>query len=43
MGIPAARYGEIDYAVRNKQYIVVAVNGEQKNNFKGGYIAFAIQ
>ena len=31
------------YAVGNKQYVVVSVNGEQKNNFKGGYIAFAIQ
>jgi quinoprotein glucose dehydrogenase len=30
------------YAVGNRQYVVVAVNGEQKNNFKGGYIAFAI-
>ena len=30
------------YAVGNKQYVVVSVNGEQKNNFKGGYIAFAI-
>lgn len=29
------------YAVGNKQYVVVSVNGEQKNNFKGGYIAFA--
>ena len=31
------------YAVGNRQYVVVSVNGEQKNNFKGGYIAFAIQ
>ena len=31
------------YSVGNKQYVVVSVNGEQKNNFKGGYIAFAIQ
>lgn len=30
------------YAVGQKQYVVVSVNGEQKNNFKGGYIAFAI-
>lgn len=30
------------YAVGNKQYVVVSVNGEQKNNFKGGYIAFTI-
>jgi quinoprotein glucose dehydrogenase len=30
------------YAVGNKQYVVVSVNGEQENNFKGGYIAFAI-
>jgi quinoprotein glucose dehydrogenase len=30
------------YAVGNKQYVVVSVNGEQANNFKGGYIAFAI-
>jgi len=30
------------YAVGNKQYIVVSVNGEQKNNFKGGYISFAL-
>lgn len=30
------------YAVGNRQYVVVSVNGEQKNNFKGGYIAFAI-
>jgi quinoprotein glucose dehydrogenase len=30
------------YAVGKKQYIVVSVNGEQQNNFKGGYIAFAI-
>jgi quinoprotein glucose dehydrogenase len=31
------------YAVGNRQYVVVSVNGEQKNNFKGGYIAFAIE
>lgn len=31
------------YAVGAKQYVVVSVNGEQKNNFKGGYIAFAIR
>ncbi|HEY5745873.1 MAG TPA: PQQ-binding-like beta-propeller repeat protein [Chryseolinea sp.] len=30
------------YAVGNKQYLVVSVNGESANNFKGGYIAFAI-
>jgi len=30
------------YAVGNKQYVVVSVNGDQENNFKGGYIAFAI-
>jgi quinoprotein glucose dehydrogenase len=30
------------YAVGGKQYVVVSVNGEQRNNFKGGYIAFAI-
>ena len=30
------------YAVGNKQYVVVSVNGDQGNNFKGGYIAFAI-
>ena len=30
------------YAVGDKQYVVVSVNGEQQNNFKGGYIAFAI-
>ena len=30
------------YAVGNKQYVVVSVNGKQENNFKGGYIAFAI-
>ena len=30
------------YAIDNKQYLVVSVNGEKKNNFKGGYIAFAI-
>ena len=30
------------YAAGNKQYVVVSVNGEQQNNFKGGYIAFAI-
>ena len=30
------------YSVGNKQYVVVSVNGEQQNNFKGGYIAFAI-
>jgi quinoprotein glucose dehydrogenase len=31
------------YAVGNKQYVVVSVNGEQANNFKGGYIAFALR
>jgi quinoprotein glucose dehydrogenase len=31
------------YAVGNKQYVVVSVNGEQENNFKGGYIAFAVE
>ena len=30
------------YAVGSKQYVVVSVNGEQHNNFKGGYIAFAL-
>ena len=30
------------YSVGNKQYVVVSVNGERENNFKGGYIAFAI-
>jgi quinoprotein glucose dehydrogenase len=30
------------YAAGGKQYLVVSVNGEQKNNYKGGYIAFAI-
>ncbi|MFT4019471.1 MAG: PQQ-binding-like beta-propeller repeat protein [Agriterribacter sp.] len=30
------------YAVDNKQYVVIAVNGQQENNFKGGYIAFSI-
>ena len=30
------------YSVGNKQYVVVSVNGKQENNFKGGYIAFAI-
>ncbi len=30
------------YAVGNKQYLVISVNGAQGNNFKGGYIAFAI-
>ena len=31
------------YAVDGKQYVVVSVNGEQRNNFKGGYIAFGIE
>ncbi len=30
------------YAVGNRQYVIVSVNAEQKNNFKGGYIAFAL-
>ena len=30
------------YAVGKKQYLVVSVNGEPQNNFKGGYIAFAL-
>jgi quinoprotein glucose dehydrogenase len=30
------------YAIDNKQFIVVSVNGNQQSNFKGGYIAFAI-
>ncbi|HTF18053.1 MAG TPA: c-type cytochrome, partial [Chryseolinea sp.] len=30
------------YAVGDKQYVVVSVNGAQENNFKGGFIAFAI-
>lgn len=30
------------YAIGNRQYVVVSVNGEQQNNFKGGYIAFAL-
>jgi quinoprotein glucose dehydrogenase len=30
------------YAVGDKQYVVVSVNGSSENNFKGGYIAFAI-
>jgi hypothetical protein len=31
------------YAVDGKQYVVVSVNGEPENNFKGGYIAFTLQ
>ena len=31
------------YAVDGRQYVVVSVNGEQRNNFKGGYIAFGIE
>jgi len=31
------------YAVGNKQYVVISVNGEQDNNFKGGYIAFSLE
>jgi quinoprotein glucose dehydrogenase len=30
------------YAVGDKQFVVVSVNGSSENNFKGGYIAFAI-
>ncbi|KIC93708.1 PQQ-binding-like beta-propeller repeat protein [Flavihumibacter solisilvae] len=30
------------YAVGKRQFVVVAVNGKQENNFKGGYIAFAM-
>jgi len=30
------------YAVGNKQYVVVSLNAEEENNFKGGYVAFAI-
>jgi quinoprotein glucose dehydrogenase len=30
------------YSVGNKQYVVASVNGQKDNNFKGGYIAFAI-
>ena len=30
------------YAVRGKQYVVVSVNGSAKDDFKGGYIAFAV-
>jgi quinoprotein glucose dehydrogenase len=31
------------YSVGGKQFVVVSVNGEQRNNFKGGYLAFAIK
>lgn len=31
------------YAVGKKQYVVVSVNGERENGFKGGYISFAIE
>ena len=31
------------YAVGNKQYVVVSVNGDGEGKFKGGYIAFAIE
>lgn len=31
------------YAVDDKQYVVVSVNGEQENNFKGGYVGFGIR
>jgi quinoprotein glucose dehydrogenase len=31
------------YAVDNKQYVVVSVNGNKENDFKGGYISFAIK
>jgi quinoprotein glucose dehydrogenase len=30
------------YAVGDKQFVVLSVNAEPANNFKGGYIAFAI-
>jgi quinoprotein glucose dehydrogenase len=30
------------YAVGKRQFVVVSVNGKQENNFKGGYIAFAM-
>jgi len=30
------------YSISNKQYVVVSGNGSQENNFKGGYIAFAV-
>lgn len=30
------------YAVGNKQYVIVAVNGNSYNGFKGGYICFAL-
>jgi quinoprotein glucose dehydrogenase len=29
------------YAVGDRQYVVVSVNGDQKSGFKGGYVAFA--
>ena len=31
------------YAVGNKQYVVVSVNGKEENGFKGGYISFALK
>jgi quinoprotein glucose dehydrogenase len=31
------------YAVDDKQYVVISVNGEPGNNYRGGYIAFTIQ
>ncbi|MGC3945123.1 MAG: PQQ-binding-like beta-propeller repeat protein [Chryseolinea sp.] len=30
------------YAIGNTQYVVISVNAQSDNNFKGGYIAFAI-
>lgn len=30
------------YAANGRQYVVVSVNGDPDNNFKGGYIAFAL-
>jgi len=31
------------YAADNKQYVVLSVNGNSENGFKGGYISFAIK
>jgi quinoprotein glucose dehydrogenase len=31
------------YAVDDKQYVVVSVNGDSRNNFKGGYVAFSLR
>lgn len=31
------------YAVGNKQYVVLSVNGNSENGFKGGYISFALK